>query len=75
MKQTEKKVLKNKRLVAYLMDMPKKIEIVTVDKKHVVAQVTKAFMPSDLPGLVEAVGHNPRLSTQEGVNYIIFNRW
>lgn len=70
-----KKVLKNKRLVSYLMDMPKKIAMVTVGRKTVVAQVTKSFLPSDLPGLVDAVGQEPRAATQDGINYIIFNRF
>lgn len=70
-----KKVLKNKRLVAYLMDLPKKIAIVTVDRTNVVAQVTKNFMPADLPELSEAVGQHPRAATQEGLNYLIFKRF
>lgn len=70
-----KKVLKNKRLVAYLMDMPKKIAMVTVDRKTVVAQVTKSFLPSDLPEIINKVGQEPRAATQEGTNYLIFNRF
>lgn len=70
-----KKVLKNKRLVSYLMDKPKKIAMVTVDRKTIVVQVTKSFLPSDLPGLVDAVGQKPRAVTQDGINYIIFNRF
>lgn len=70
----EKKLI-NKRLVSYLMDRPKKIASVTVDRNHVVAQVTKSFMPADLAPLVKEVGQQPRLSTQDGTNYIIFSRW
>lgn len=70
-----KKVLKNKRLVSYLMDRPKKIALVTVNRKTVVAQVTPSFMPSDLPGLADEVGQQPKAVTQDGTNYIIFNRF
>lgn len=68
------KRLINKRLVSYLMD-ERKIAMVTVDKKHVVAQCTKAFMPSDLKPLADHVGQNPKLSTSEGTNYMIFERY
>ncbi len=68
-----KKRLTNKRLVSYLMD-ERKIAMVTVDKRHVVAQCTKAFMPSDLKPLVEHVGQAPKLSTSEGTNYMVFDR-
>ncbi|MCP3895974.1 MAG: hypothetical protein GY706_15295 [Bacteroides sp.] len=69
-----KKRLTNKRLVSYLMD-ERKIAMVTVDKRHVVAQCTKAFMPSDLNPLVEHVGQAPKLSTSEGTNYMVFDRY
>lgn len=64
----------NKRLVSLLMDH-KKIDIVTVDKSYIVAQVSKKFFPSDLKELVERVKQDPKCTTQDGVNCIVFNRW
>lgn len=69
---SQKKIV-NKRLVALLMDH-KKIDVVTVDKTYVVAQVNKKFFPSDLKTLVAEIGQDPKCTTQDGVNCIIFNR-
>ncbi len=66
--------LTNKRLVAKLMDQ-RKISMISVNKSHVVCQCSKAFKPSDLKPLVDLVGQSPKLSTSEGINYIIFSRY
>lgn len=68
------KKLVNKKLVGFLMEH-RKIEIITVNKSHVVAQCRKTFLPSDLKPMLEEIGQEPKLTTSGGVNYIIFNRY
>lgn len=69
-----KNKLVNKKLVGFLMEH-RKIEMITVNQSHVVAQCKKNFMPADLNPMIDQVGQSPKLSTQEGTNYIIFNRF
>ncbi len=69
------KRLTNKRLVSCLMDN-RKLSFISISGSEVLCQCKKNFMPSDLEALKALVGHsNPKLATQEGVNYIIFNRF
>ena len=66
------KKLNSKRLVHFLMDH-KKIEIVTVTKRIIIAQCKKSFMPEDVAPLQAQTGHTQlKFSTSEGVNQIIF---
>lgn len=68
------KKLVNKKLIGFLMEH-RKIEIITVDKSHVVAQCKKNFMPGDLKPMLDEIGQEPKLTTSGGINYIIFNRY
>lgn len=69
------KKLINKKLVGFLMEH-KKIEMVTVDRTHIVCQCKKNFLPADLEELVRNTGQEkPKLSTSQGINYVILNRY
>ncbi len=68
------KKLTNKRLVNYLMEHSH-IDMVTVSKTHVIATVSKKFLPSEVPAMIKVTGQVPRLSSDQDGNYIVFNRY
>ena len=66
------KKLNSKKLVHFLMDH-KKIEMITVTRRYIVAQCKKSFMPEDVKPLQEQTGYSHlRFTTSDGVNQIIF---
>lgn len=70
----KQKKLTHKKLVAFLMDH-RKIDLITIDKAHIICQCAKSFMPEDLKKLMADINHESnKLSTSQGVNYIILNR-
>jgi hypothetical protein len=52
----------------------KKISEVTFSKKHIIATVTKEFMPDDLEALCKETGRTARATTKDDENFIIFSR-
>lgn len=70
-----KKKLTNKRLISYLVDY-KHIDLVSVDKKNIVCTVSAKFKPDEVPQLLADTGQTmPRMTSSEGVNYIVFPRY
>lgn len=69
------KKLTNKRLVSYLMDH-KHIDMVSVSKKQIVCTVSPKFKPEEVPQLLADTGQSmPRMTSDAGLNYIIFPRY
>lgn len=68
------KKLTNKRLISYLCDH-KHIDMVTVSKTQIVCTVSHKFKPEEVPGLLSDTGQPmPRMTSDQGVNYIVFPR-
>ena len=70
-----KKKLTNKRLISYLVDH-KHIDLVSVDKKNIVCTVSAKFKPEEVPQLLADTGQPmPRLTSSDGVNFIVLPRY
>jgi len=65
------KKLTNKRLISYLVDH-KHIDMVSVSKTQIVCTVSARFRPEEVPQLLADTG---RMTSSEGVNYIVFPRY
>ena len=69
------KKLTNKRLISYLVDH-KHIDMVSVRKKLIVCTGSARFRPEEVPQLLAVTGQDmPRMTSSEGVNYIVFPRY
>ena len=69
------KKLTNKRLISYLVDH-KHIDMVSVNKTQIVCTVSARFRPEEVPPLLADTGQDmPRMTSSEGVNYIVFPRY
>lgn len=69
------KKLTNKRLVSYLMDH-KHIDMVSVGRSQIVCTVSSRFKPDEVSRLLADTGQPmPRMTSSEGVNYIVFPRY
>lgn len=69
------KKLTNKRLISYLVDH-KHIDMVSVNKTQIVCTVSARFRPKEVPQLLADTGQDmPRMTSSEGVNYIVFPRY
>ena len=69
-----KKILKNHKLINYLVDH-KKISLVSVSKDQVICTLGKTFNPDDVQPLCDAVGQWPLPRRQGDQYYIIFSRY
>lgn len=70
---TPKKILKNHKLVYYLMSH-KHISQVSVDKDWICAVCSSKFLPSEVQEIINAVGYLPKITSKNGQNFIIFKR-
>ncbi|ADV44368.1 hypothetical protein [Bacteroides helcogenes] len=69
------KKLTNKRLIAYLVDH-KHIDMVSVSKTQIICTVATRFKPDEVPQLLADTGQPmPRMTSSDGVNYIVFPRY
>ena len=69
------KKLTNKRLISYLVDQ-KHIEKVSVSKTQIVSTISTRIRPEEAPQLLADTGQDmPRMTSSEGVNYIVFPRY
>ena len=69
------KKLTNKRLISYLVDH-KHIDMVSVNKTQIVCTVSTRFRPEEVPQLLADTRQDmPRMTSSEGVNYIVFPRY
>lgn len=69
------KRLTNKRLISYLVDH-KHIDMVSVSKTQIICTVSAKFRPDEVPRLLANTGQPmPRMTSSEGVNYIVFSRY
>lgn len=67
--------LTNKRLISYLVDH-KHIDMVSVSKTQIVCTVSAKFKPDEVKKLLDDTGQPmPRMTSSEGVNYIVFPRY
>ena len=69
------KKLTNKRLISYLVDH-KHIDMVSVNKTQIVCTVSARFRKDERAQLLADTGQDmPRMTSSEGVNYIVFPRY
>lgn len=69
------KKLTNKHLISYLVDH-KHIDMVSVSKTQIVCTVSAKFKPDEVKKLLDDTGQPmPRMTSSEGVNYIVFPRY
>ena len=69
------KKLTNKRLISYLVDH-KHIDMVSVSKTQIVCTVSTKFKPDGGSQLLADTGQDmPRMTSSEGMNYIVFPRY
>ena len=68
------KMLKNHKLIRCLVDH-RKIDLVSVDKAHVICTLSPKFTPEDVEPLCNIVGQWPTPQRRNGQNMIIFERF
>ena len=69
----QKKILKNKKLVSYLMDH-KHIDQISIGRDWVCITCNKNFLPSEVQEMIQTVGAIPKATSKDGHNYLIFKR-
>ena len=69
----QKKVLKNKKLVSYLMDH-KHIDQISIGRTWICVVCSKNFLPEEVPQIINEVGSIPKITSKNGNNYLIFAR-
>ena len=66
--------LRNHKLINYLCDH-KRIDLVSVDKKHVIATLSNKCKPSDIKAIIAVVCQLPILQKRDNQQYAIFQRY